>query len=425
MILTSRGPLVGTLTVPGDKSISHRAVMFGSLARGDTRIYNFLNGEDCLSTISCFRHMGIEIDNGSDVTVVHGKGLHGLEEPECVLDCGNSGTTLRLLSGILAGQDFPSVLSGDASLRSRPMSRIMAPLSLMGAKIKSENGDGCAPLRVTGSSLNGILYYSPVASAQVKSAILLAGLYAHGETCVDEPSPSRDHTERMLASFGADIRIEGPRVYIQPADELYAQDITMPGDISSAAYFIAAALMIPGSDIYIRDVGINPTRAGMLAVCEKMGACIEEENIRENSGEPMADLHVRYSHLYGTDISGDIIPSLIDELPILAVLACTAEGRTTISDAAELKVKESDRIDSMVKNLAAMGADIKATDDGMIIEGGKPLHGASLESRSDHRVAMSLAVAACVADGETIIDDTDCVAISYPGFFDDLDSLTG
>ncbi len=424
MKLTSRGALRGEITVPGDKSISHRAVMFGSLAKGDTRIRNFLRGDDCLSTISCFRSMGIRIEDDGGEVIVHGRGLHGLEEPGNMLDCGNSGTTLRLLSGILAGQTFTAALTGDASVRKRPMNRVMAPLSLMGAKITSIDGNGCAPLKVTGSPLHGILYYSPVASAQVKSAILLAGLYASGETCVHEPSLSRDHTERMLTAFGADIRTEGTRITIQPADELYAQDITVPGDISSAAFFIAAALMVPGSDIYIRDVGINPTRAGMLTVCRDMGADIEEENVRENSGEPIADLRVRYSVLHGTDISGDIIPSLIDELPVLAVLACAADGETTIRDAAELKVKESDRIESMVTNLSAMGADIRAADDGMTIEGGKPLHSASLQSRSDHRVAMSLAVAASVAEGVTEIDDTDCVSISYPSFFADFDRLT-
>ncbi len=391
MILTSCGPLRGTLTVPGDKSVSHRAVMLGSLAMGDTKITNFLRGADCLSTISCFRDMGIRIDDGSSEVIVHGKGLHGLRQPSGMLDCGNSGTTLRLLSGILAGQDFTATLTGDASVRKRPMNRVISTLSVMGAKIKSVNGDGCVPLAVAGSKLNGILYYSPVASAQVKSAILLAGLYASGETCVHEPSLSRDHTERMLSAFGADIRTEGTRITVQPAEELYARDITVPGDISSAAFFIAAALMIPGSDIRILNVGINPTRAGVLTVCEDMGASIEQENIRENSGEPIADLHIRYSELHGTDISGDIIPSLIDELPVLAVLACTARGKTVISDAAELKVKESDRIDSMVTNLSAMGADI--------------------------------CVAASVASGETQIDDTDCVAISYPSFFDDFDRL--
>ncbi len=419
------GPLKGTVTVPGDKSISHRAVMLGSLARGDTRIKNFLRGADCLSTIACFRDMGIEIDDDGSAICVHGKGLHGLKAPEGMLDCGNSGTTLRLMTGILSGQDFSSTLTGDESLKSRPMNRVIAPLTLMGAKIESIGGDGKAPLSVMPSSLNGILYYSPVASAQVKSAILLAGLYADGESSVDEPFLSRDHTERMLSSFGADISIEGTRVSVRPAKELYAQDITVPGDISSAAYFIAAALMIPGSDIVIRDVGINPTRAGMLKICEDMGAVIDEENIRSDAGEPMADLHVRASSLHGTDISGDIIPTLIDELPILAVLACSADGTTTISDAAELRVKESDRIDAMTKNLKAMGADITATDDGMIINGGKLLHGASLDPCLDHRVAMSLAIAALTADGESGISDAGCVDISYPSFFEDLKRLCG
>lgn len=414
--------LRGEITVPGDKSISHRAVMFGALAEGDTRITGFLRGADCLSTISCFRQLGISIEDNADQIVVHGQGLHGLHAPEAVLDTGNSGTTTRLISGILAGQNFTTVLNGDLSIQRRPMRRIMTPLSQMGASIRSINGNDCAPLEITGNNLHGISYRSPVASAQVKSAILLAGLYADSRTSVAEPAVSRNHTELMLRSFGADIRTEGRTVSVQPDPVLRGTDIHVPGDISSAAYFIAAGCLVPDSEILIRNVGINPTRAGILQVAGKMGADIRLLN-EKTEGEPVADLLVKSSSLHGTTIDGDIIPTLIDELPVIAVMAASAEGTTVIRDAAELRVKESDRISVMTENLSAMGCDITPTKDGMIIRGGRRLHGALINPHLDHRIAMSFTVAAMAADGETEIKDAGCVSISYPGFYQDLEKI--
>ena len=384
--------LRGSLTIPGDKSISHRSVMFGSLAQGTTEITHFLKGADCLSTISCFRSMGVEIQEKDGKILVHGRGLRGLKRPEGVLDCGNSGTTTRLLAGILCGQDFDSVLTGDASIQKRPMKRVIEPLSRMGAHIVSVRGDGCAPLAITGSPLHGVSYSTPVASAQVKSAILLAGLYADGETRVTEPALSRDHTERMLSAFGADVRTEGTTAVIQPARELYGQKIQVPGDISSAAFFLAAGLITPDSEILLKHVGTNPTRDGVLRVLRQMGGRIETISQSGGDGEPAEDLLVRSSDLHGVEIGGEIIPTLIDELPVIAAVACFAQGETVIRDAAELKVKESNRIDAMVRNLAAMGADVTETEDGMIIRGGRPLHGAVIDSRDDHRIAMTFAV---------------------------------
>lgn len=414
--------LRGEVSVPGDKSISHRAVMFGALAKGKTQITGFLRGADCLSTISCFRQLGIFIEETADTITVHGKGLHGLHSPADTLDTGNSGTTTRLLSGILAGQNFTSILNGDASIQTRPMRRIIAPLSQMGASIRSINGNDCAPLEITGRPLQGISYLSPVASAQVKSAILLAGLYADGETSVTEPALSRNHTELMLESFGADICSNGLTATVKPNPALSGMSILVPGDISSAAYFIAAGSIVPDAEILIRNVGINPTRAGILQIAREMGANIALLN-EKREGEPTADLLVKSSSLHGVTICGDIIPALIDELPIIAVMAAAAEGTTVIKDAAELKVKESDRITVMTENLSAMGCDITATEDGMIINGGKPLQGALINSYSDHRIAMSFAVAAMIADGKTKIQDADCVKISYPAFYEDLKKL--
>lgn len=416
--------LRGELTVPGDKSISHRAVMFGSLAEGTTEITNFLQGADCLSTIACFRHMGIEIENTTERILVHGKGLHGLRKPDCILDVGNSGTTTRLISGILAGQDFEVSLTGDDSIQSRPMGRIIRPLSEMGANIESVKGNGCAPLRIRPGKLHAIRYNSPVASAQVKSCVLLAGMYASGgETSVTEPSLSRNHTELMLSYFGADVSSAGTTAVIQPEPRLTAQKVEVPGDISSAAYFIAAALMVPGSEILIRNVGINPTRDGILRVVRAMGGRIELLNERKMGGEPAADLLVRHSALHGTVIEGDLIPALIDEIPIIAILAACADGTTVIRNAEELKVKESNRLDIMVTELARMGVDIEGTDDGMIIRGGRPLQGTAVDSRLDHRIAMSFAVAGLAAEGTTEVLRADCVDISYPGFYRDLESL--
>lgn len=423
MKFTKSSPLRGEITIPGDKSISHRSVMFGSIAKGTTEISHFLQGADCLSTISCFQKMGIQIENNGSTVVVHGNGLHGLKKPETILDCGNSGTTTRLISGILAAQDFDVTLTGDESIRKRPMKRIMEPLSLMGADLKSINGNGCAPLAIAGKKLHGIHYTSQVASAQVKSGILLAGLYAEGETRVTEPYVSRNHSEIMLKYFGANVKTEGTTACITPAEELYGNKIVVPGDISSAAFFIAAGLMIPGSEILIKNVGINPTRDGILHVCRDMGADLTLLGENTDSGEPTANILVKSGSLHGTVIGGAIIPTLIDELPVIAAMACFAEGETIIKDAAELKVKESDRIEVMVRNLSAMGADIRSTEDGMIIRGGKPLHGAVIDSRLDHRIAMTFAVTGLCAEGETGILGAECVNISYPGFFKDLEAL--
>ena len=416
--------LKGKVTIPGDKSISHRCIMFGSIANGTTQIHNFLSGADCLATIRCFRELGIEIEVESDYSsvIVHGKGLHGLSAPEKILDVGNSGTTTRLISGILAGQPFDSKLSGDESLNSRPMKRIIEPLTQMGAHISSILRNGCAPLYITPAQLHGIHYDSPVASAQVKSCLLLAGLYADGETSVTEPSLSRNHTEIMLNYFGAEVHSEGTTASVKPEPVLEGREVKVPGDISSAAYFIAAGLLTPNSEILLKNVGINPTRAGLLKVCMDMGADITLLN-ESNEGEPVADLLIRTSSLHGTTVEGEIIPALIDEIPMIAVMAAFAEGTTVIRDAQELKVKESDRIAVMVENLKRMGADIEGTDDGMIIHGGRPLHSAVIDSHLDHRVAMSFAVAGTICDGIMKIQGGDCVRISYPNFYDDLYSL--
>ena len=422
-VIKPSGKLRGEITVPGDKSISHRSVMLGSIAKGDTRISGFLTGEDCLSTIDCFKKLGIDIEvNGTDVTV-HGKGLKGLSAPAETLDVVNSGTTLRLMSGILSAQPFTTRLTGDSSIQKRPMGRVASPLGLMGAKITSENEKMTAPLTIEGQRLHGIDYTLPVASAQVKSALILAGLYADGETRITEPEATRDHTEIMLNYLGADIRKEGDTIVVRPAAELTGKDITVPGDISSAAYFIAAALISKDSEVLIKNVGVNPTRTGIITAFKAMGGNIELTNERTVCGEPVADILVRSSRLHGVVIKGAIIPKLIDEIPVIAAAACYASGETVIADAAELRVKESDRIKTMAAELGRMGATVIQTDDGMIILGGIPLHGAVCESYNDHRVAMSVAVAALGAKGETQIKDCGCVDISFPGYFDALMSL--
>ncbi len=428
MELCSITGLKGRVSVPGDKSISHRCIMFGSIADGVTEVRNFLEGADCLATIRCFRSMGIEIEEKNTTVIVHGKGLHGLSAPDSILDVGNSGTTTRLLSGILAGQPFESKLSGDESLNSRPMKRIMDPLTQMGAHISSILRNGCAPLYIAPSTLHGIHYDSPVASAQVKSCILLAGLYAEGETSVTEPSLSRNHTELMLREFGADIRTTHAlnsteaTASIRPCGRLFGQKITVPGDISSAAYFIAAGLIVPDSEILIENVGINPTRAGILKVCEDMGGNITLLNERTEGGEKIADILVKTSSLHGITIEGDIIPTLIDEIPVIAVMAAAAEGTTIIKDAQELKVKETDRIETVTDNLKAMGCNVTPTADGMIITGGK-LKGASIHTLLDHRIAMAFSIAALVAEGNTKILDSKCVDVSYPTFYDTFEQL--
>lgn len=427
-IAPTRG-LKGEVTIPGDKSISHRSIMLGSIALGTTEITHFLEGADCLSTIDCFRKMGVEIERKPSSILVHGKGLRGLTAPASTLNVGNSGTTTRLISGILSGQNFVTTLSGDDSLNSRPMKRIMTPLNTMGAHIRSLNDNGCAPLHIRPGALHGIHYQSPVASAQVKSAVLLAGLYADSPTSVTEPALSRNHTELMLQGFGAyvatDLHTDGTATaHVEPCKELYGQQICVPGDISSAAYFIAAALLVPGSELLVKNVGTNFTRAGFLKVCKAMGADIETVSQTIEGGESRADLLVRYSHLKGTVIEGDIIPTLIDEIPMIAIMAAFADGQTVIRDAAELKVKETNRIDTVTAGLKAMGADITPTDDGMIIEGTGHLNGASIQSYLDHRIAMAFSVAGLASDGETQIVDSQCVDVSYPEFYATLNSIS-
>lgn len=417
------GPLRGEITVPGDKSISHRAVMLGALANGTTHITGFLMGEDCLSTIDCFRKMGVEIEITENQVIVEGVGLHGLCEPVETLYTGNSGTTTRLLCGILAGQPFTATLNGDASIQKRPMGRVIKPLREMGASIEGKNDNYC-PLTLYPSELHGIEYRLPVASAQLKSAILLAGLYAEGQTTVIEPTPSRDHTERMFRALGVEIETRGNEITLEPPEDLHAVDIAVPGDISSAAFFLVAGAIVPGSELTIKNVGVNPTRTGILDVLREMGADITESNFRDDA-EPVCDLTVRHSRLHGVEIGGAIIPRLIDELPVLAVAAAFAEGETVIRDAQELKVKESNRIAAMVTELTRAGAAVEETDDGMIIRGGKTPCGASFETYKDHRIAMSLAVLALGAQTASRINDPEVVSISYPDFFDTLKALGG
>ena len=415
--------LRGEITVPGDKSISHRAIMFGSIAKGTTEITGFLNSADCHSTINCFKQMGINIEEKNGTVLVTGKGMHGLCAPSSVLDTGNSGTTTRLISGILAAQPFSVTINGDETIQKRPMKRIMEPLSLMGADITSQRGNDCAPLIINGRQLHGITYTTKTASAQVKSSILLAGLYADSPTIVTEPALSRNHSELMLKAYGADISVTDKTVTLKPASELFGQKVEVPGDISSAAYFIVAGLITPDSEVLIKNVGINETRDGIIRVVKTMGGNITLLNERIACGEKVADVLVKSSDLKATTIEGAIIPTLIDELPVIAILAACAEGTTTIKDAAELKVKECNRIDAVTKNLQAMGGNITPTEDGFIIKGGAPLHAARIETFHDHRIAMSFAVANLIADGENTYDKPEVVCISYPGFYADLDSL--
>lgn len=423
MAINKAKSLKGEIQIPGDKSISHRGVMFGAISDGTTELTGFLDGADCRSTIACFKAMGIDITQDKDHVIIHGKGLHGLSKPSHMLDVGNSGTTTRLISGILAGQPFISSLNGDESIQKRPMGRIITPLTQMGAHIRSIKDNGCAPLEIGGTPLKAIHYDSPVASAQVKSCVLLAGLYADGVTSVTEPVVSRNHTELMLSGFGADIKSEGLTASIVGNPKLIGQKIEVPGDISSAAYFIVAGLICENADLLIKNVNTNPTRAGIIKVAQDMGGNIELLNERIVSGEPVADIHVTSSNLHGCEVSGDIIPTLIDELPVIAVMAACASGITTIKDAAELKVKESDRIATVTENLKNMGCDITPTDDGMIINGGNPLKGTTVKTYLDHRIAMSFAIAGLVAQGETTFDNEECCCISYPNFFRTLDNI--
>jgi 3-phosphoshikimate 1-carboxyvinyltransferase len=417
-------PLNGAIQVPGDKSVSHRAVMFGSIAKGKTTIEHFLPGEDCLSTISCFQKMGVDIQRDEDSVVVHGEGWEGLKEPSEILDVGNSGTTTRLLLGILAGLPFHSCLIGDESISKRPMRRVTAPLREMGAKIDGREEGQYTPISIRGGNLQGIDYHSTVASAQVKSAILLAGLNGKGTTTVTEPHQSRDHTERMLQAFGVKVQVEGNAVSVVGGQSLTSSSIFVPGDISSAAFFLVAGAITPGSHIILKNVGINPSRTGIIDVLQRMGADIVVQNQNERNYEPFADIHISTSSLKGIEISGDLIPRLIDEIPVIALLATQAEGTTIIKDASELKVKETNRIDTVVGELLKLGANIEATEDGMIIHGGSPLSSTSVSSHGDHRIGMMLSIASFISSGEMTIENTEAIAVSYPTFFEHIEELT-
>jgi 3-phosphoshikimate 1-carboxyvinyltransferase len=424
LILKKISKLKGNISVPGDKSISHRSLILGSISQGETRIYNFLDSLDCLKTLECMQALGAEIDLGKDNFIkIKGKGLYGLQESKDILDVGNSGTTIRLLAGLLSGQDFYSVLSGDASIRKRPMKRVAQPLRLMGADIWGRKDGQFAPLSVRGNKLNPLHYTLPVASAQVKTALLLAGLYTAGETVIKEPLPTRDHTERMLEIMQADIKIFPLEIKIKGGKELKGTDIFIPGDISSAAYFIVAASILRDSQIIIKHVGINPTRTGIIKILKKMGARIDILNYQIKSNEPQADLMIECSKLKGVEIKKENVPLLIDELPLIAVVATQAQGKTVVSGARELRVKETDRIKATVNELKKMGADIKEKEDGFIVEGPSKLKGAVCESYNDHRIAMSLAVAALLAEGKTVIKNSECIDISFPGFEKTLQKL--
>jgi len=416
--------LRGEVTVPGDKSISHRAIILGSLAQGKITVRGLSSGEDNRRTVKIFQQLGVSIKKGGPAEyVIGGRGLHGLQEPASVLYAGNSGTTTRLMAGVLSGQAFFSVLSGDESLNARPMKRVVKPLREMGAKISGRDDGNYAPLAIQGGKLRAVSFHLPVASAQVKSAIVLAGFYADGTTTVQEPAQSRDHTERMLRYLGAPLHVSGTGLAVTGGSQLNGDLIEVPGDPSSAAFLIVAGILAREADVLVRGVGINPTRIGFLEILQNMGARIELLNQREMSGEPVADVSVKAGRLKGVFIEGEIIPRAIDELPILAVAAACAEGTTTIRDAHELRVKETDRIAAMCAELKKMGADIEPRDDGMIIRGREKLRGASCTSYGDHRVAMSLAVAGLVAQGETTVEDCACIRTSFPGFMECLQSL--
>ena len=422
--------LEGTIVPPGDKSISHRAALLNAIADGNATVSNFCVGDDRFSMLGCLRGLGVEIaervePGGSgdrEFFDISGRGKFGLIEPSDVLYSGNSGTTMRLVSGLLAAQEFFSVLTGDSSLRRRPMKRILLPLEMMGAQVMGRDGGSLAPLAFTGGNLAGIEYNMPVASAQLKSCILIAGLYAEGETTVIQPAESRDHTERMMAAMGADIQKDALRVTVRPS-ELKSIDIQVPSDISGAAFWLVAGAAHPNARVTVKGVGINPSRTGVLDVLREMGANIRLENVREDGNEPSADLIAESSDLRGIEIGGEIIPRVIDELPVLAMAASQATGRTVIRDARELRVKESDRITATAEGLSALGATIREVDDGMIIEGGSRLHGAEVFSHGDHRIAMSMAVAGLVAQGQTQIGDSEAADVSYPSFWDTLDGL--
>jgi 3-phosphoshikimate 1-carboxyvinyltransferase len=434
LTITPGKPLRGTIAVPGDKSITHRAIIFAALADGIGTIARYCRGEDCLNTVKAFQSLGVRIDETVDELLVHGKGLWGLTEPTGIIDCGNSGTGIRLLTGLLAGQDFFSVLTGDASIRRRPMGRIVKPLREMGAVIAGRKGGELAPMAVIGTTLRAINYTSSVASAQIKSSLLLAALFAKGTTHLTEPRLSRDHTERLFEFYGLPFTREGTSITVEGRPSVGWQAVprlTVPGDLSAAAFFIVGATIVPGSDVTIQGVGVNPTRTGILDVLTRMGADIQLLNRRDEAGEPVADIRVKSAALRGVTVGSAMIPQTIDEFPILCVAAAVAEGETEISGAEELRVKESDRIATMAAELRPMGARMSERPDGMVIQGlGHPKENGRLNatqgrSHGDHRIAMSLAIAGLTASNKTVIDDTDCIDTSFPGFNDRLTTLTG
>lgn len=423
-LMTRVSGLSGTIDIPGDKSISHRSIMFGAMAKGKTTVTNYLMGADCINTIACFQALGINIELDEEKVVIHGKGFKGLTEPKEILDVGNSGTLIRLILGVLAGQPFYSTLIGDESISKRPMTRVTNPLRLMEAKIDGRKDGEYTPLSIRGGHLKGIHYQLPVASAQVKSAILLAGLQAEGETVVVERAKTRDHTERMIGHFGGEIEVDGTTIKVKGPQSLQAADVHVPGDISSAAFFLVAGAVVPNSVITLRKVGLNPTRTGIIDVMLAMGADLQVINEELDAFEPVADIVIKTSSLKGITIEGEIIPRLIDEIPIIALLATQAEGMTVIKDAEELKVKETNRIDTVVDELTKLGAHIEATADGMIIYGRSKLSGGRVSSHGDHRIGMMLAVAALLCEEETVLEDSEAISVSYPNFFEHLKELS-
>lgn len=418
------GGLTGTVRVPGDKSITHRALLLGAVADGDTLVRGYLDSGDCRASVQAVQALGAGVDElGPDTLRVRGLGLDGLREPEDVVNCVGSGTTMRLLAGLVAGYDFTCVLTGNDALRRRPMDRVLRPLQQMGATVLGRSGDRLPPITIRGGGLRGVDYTLPVASAQVKSCVLLAGLRASGETTVREPGPTRDHTERMLRAMGAEVHSRGATITVEPPERLRPLDLVVPGDLSSAAFLVAAATLVPGSKVVIEGVGVNPTRTGILDIMWAMGADVTLTKERIEGGEPVADLVVRSAPLRAIRVAGELIPRAIDELPLVAVLATQAEGVTEVREAQELRVKESDRVATLGQELRALGAHIEELPDGYRVEGPTPLRGGAVRSHRDHRLAMALAVAALVADGPVIIEDADCAADSFPGFFELLDGL--
>lgn len=417
------GKFDGTVNIPGDKSISHRSIMFGALAQGKTTVHNFLMGEDCLSTIACFKELGVNVKEENGLVTIDGVGLDGLKKPNKVLNVGNSGTTIRLLSGILAGQKFETQITGDESIQKRPMDRVLKPLKMMDADIECLN-DIYPPIVIKPvKHLKSIYYKQKVASAQVKSCILLAGMYSYKPIKIVQPELSRDHTERMMQYFGIPLIVQGNEILMEQSKYITGKEIFVPGDISTAAYYITAALLFEGSEVLLKNVGVNPTRTGILDVYKKMGANITIENHKINNNEPSADIRVKHSKLKGITIDGEIIPKLIDEIPIIAAAAAFAEGKTIIKDAAELKVKETNRISATVKEMKKMGIDIEELEDGMIINGSKTIIPAALESYNDHRIAMTMSILAMKADGESEVAGSHCVNISNPDFYSTIEKL--